>query len=278
MPTQAGSTNKLNPIKGFAKFIPVTEEELNGTLGTFVFGAKMGLIFPDGSLRITDGQTALKDLPAVNITPELLETALSVQYNHPIKVAPLSLTALIALQNQSDLTDQDLIADSDKISMTAGFGVPTGTVLPFAGAEIPTGFLLCNGAAVSKTTYSELFGVIGSIYGDSGDADTFLLPDLRDRYICGVGTNSLGTYLAEQLPNITGSMMGLDCDFNARSGAFNYASHVESLAVGYTWSGRYGTLCIPESDLLDASRSDSIYTLNGAIHPLSLTLNYIVKC
>lgn len=277
MPTQAGSTNKLNPIKGFAKFIPVTEEELNGTLGTFVFGAKMGLIFPDGSLRITDGQTALKDLPAVNITPELLETALSVQYNHPIKVAPLSLTALIALQNQSDLADQDLIADSDKISMTAGFGVPTGTVLPFAGAEIPTGFLLCNGAAVSKATYSALFGVIGSIYGDSGDADTFLLPDLRDRYICGVGTNSLGTYLAEQLPNITGL-----CPLYSYRNAFEGTGVFSESNLGPRGFSMINV--DPDNNLVadthlvaNANKANSIYKNNSTVHPASLILNTIIK-
>lgn len=277
MPTQAGSTNKLNPIKGFAKFIPVTEEELNGTLGTFVFGAKMGLIFPDGSLRITDGQTTLKDLPAVNITPELLQTALSVQYNHPIKVAPLSLTALIALQNQSDLTDQDLIADSDKISMTAGFGVPTGTVLPFAGAEIPTGFLLCNGAAVSKTTYSELFEVIGSVYGNSGNADTFLLPDLRDRYICGVGTNSLGTYLAEQLPNITGSA-GSWARNDANFSPFNTGALKDSYTRNYTQVNTAGSQDIAMTVIeLYASNSSSIYVSNATVRPRSVTLNFIIK-
>ena len=268
MPTQAGSTNKLNPIKGFAKFIPVTEEELNGTLGTFVFGAKMGLIFPDGSLRITDGQTALKDLPAVNITSELLQTALSVQYNHPIKVSPLTLTALIALQNQGTLSDQELIADSDKISMTAGFGVPTGTVLPFAGEEIPLGFLLCNGAAVSKATYSDLFKAIGSIYGDSGNEDTFLLPDLRDRYICGVGTNSLGTYLAEQLPNITHSHTVSDA----------YPVFNQTYTGGPSPAlANSNTTATRTTSNFSLSTGSSIYTNLGKVYPLSLTLNFIIK-
>ena len=272
MPTQAGSTNKLNPIKGFAKFVPVTEEELNGTLGTFVFGAKMGLIFPDGSLRITDGQTALKDLPAVNITPELLQTALSVQYNHPIKVSPLTLTALIALQNQGTLSDQELIADSDKISMTAGFGVPTGTVLPFAGEEIPLGFLLCNGAAVSKATYGDLFKVIGSIYGDSGNEDTFLLPDLRDRYICGVGTNSLGTYLAEQLPNIIGK-------FNASilADSIRYGGCVTYEVPGVGGFSSGGGVVNQPRYTINAADSNQIY--NGSvIHPRSLVFDYVIKC
>lgn len=272
MPTQAGSTNKLNPIKGFAKFIPVTEEELNGTLGTFVFGAKMGLIFPDGSLRITDGQTALKDLPAVNITSELLQTALSVQYNHPIKVSPLTLTALIALQNQGTLSDQELIADSDKISMTAGFGVPTGTVLPFAGEEIPLGFLLCNGAAVSKATYSDLFGVIGSIYGDSGDADTFLLPDLRDRYICGVGTNSLGTYLAEQLPNILGHLIEAGTP-SAHTGSVTSALYVGELGTG----GSEGSVWKFKDIYLTANRHNNIYVDSGVVRPKTLITNYTIK-
>jgi microcystin-dependent protein len=66
--------------------------------------------------------------------------------------------------------------------------VPVGTVLPFAGANPPLGYLLCDGSEKSRATYPELFAVIGYTYGDpsflSGTA-TFRMPDLRGRFMLG---------------------------------------------------------------------------------------------
>lgn len=55
----------------------------------------------------------------------------------------------------------------------------TGTVLPFAGEAAPNGWLLCYGQAISRTTYSTLFGIIGTTYGTGDGSTTFNLPDLR---------------------------------------------------------------------------------------------------
>lgn len=63
-----------------------------------------------------------------------------------------------------------------------------GEVRVFAGAEanIPEGWLPCNGAAISRTTYSRLFGVIGTAYGSGNGSTTFNLPDLRGEFIRGL--------------------------------------------------------------------------------------------
>src|SRR5687767_9072236 len=63
--------------------------------------------------------------------------------------------------------------------------MPVGTVLPFAGSSAPTGWLFASGAAVSRTTYSELFGIIGTTYGTGDGSTTFNLPDLRGRVVAG---------------------------------------------------------------------------------------------
>ena len=68
--------------------------------------------------------------------------------------------------------------------------LPTGAVLDFAGASAPTGFLLCDGSPVSRTTYSALYGVIGTTYGIGDGSTTFNLPDARGRAIVGVGQGS----------------------------------------------------------------------------------------
>ena len=67
---------------------------------------------------------------------------------------------------------------------------PTGAVLAYAGATIPAGFLLCDGRAVSRTTYAALFGVIGTTYGSGDGTTTFNLPDLRGRVPVGVDSDA----------------------------------------------------------------------------------------
>jgi microcystin-dependent protein len=65
-----------------------------------------------------------------------------------------------------------------------------GLVLPFAGSSAPTGWLFCQGQAVSRTTYSALFTVIGSTYGVGDGSTTFNLPDLKGRVAVGAGSNT----------------------------------------------------------------------------------------
>jgi len=72
--------------------------------------------------------------------------------------------------------------------------VPAGAVLPFAMNSAPTGWLVANGSAVSRTTYAALFAAIGSSgYGVGDGSTTFNLPDLRGYFVRGAGTNGDGT-------------------------------------------------------------------------------------
>lgn len=72
----------------------------------------------------------------------------------------------------------------------------SGMVIPFAGAAAPSGWLLCDGAAVSRTTYARLFTVIGTTYGAGNGTTTFNLPDARGRNIIGVGTGTFAEVVA----------------------------------------------------------------------------------
>jgi microcystin-dependent protein len=77
-------------------------------------------------------------------------------------------------------------------SLTGSLIVATGTIVPWTVSSAPTGYLECDGSAVSRTTYSVLFGVIGTTYGSGDGSSTFTLPDLKDRVIYGKsGTVSL---------------------------------------------------------------------------------------
>ena len=81
--------------------------------------------------------------------------------------------------------------------------VPTGTVLAFAGSSAPSGFLLCDGRAVSRTTYTSLFSVIGTTYGSGDGSTTFNLPDMRGRVAVGSDANSIGTLRGETAHKLT---------------------------------------------------------------------------
>lgn len=65
--------------------------------------------------------------------------------------------------------------------------VPTGRVDMFAGASTPLGYLLCNGAAISRTTFAALFTAIGTVWGAGDGTTTFNVPDLRGRAPVGAG-------------------------------------------------------------------------------------------
>lgn len=89
-----------------------------------------------------------------------------------------------------------------------------GFIKPFAGNTVPDGYLYCDGSAVSRTTYSELFAAIGTIYGAGDGSTTFNVPDLRGYFLRGDGgTNSavMGTAQEDAIRNIVGIINGTFC-------------------------------------------------------------------
>lgn len=104
--------------------------------------------------------------------------------------------------------------------------VPTGVVLPDAGATPPTGFLACDGSAVSRTTYATLFARIGTTYGVGDNSTTFNVPDLRQRFPLGKAASG------------TGSTLG---------GTGGAIDHVHSIPAHYHGMGTGATLNITSS-------------------------------
>lgn len=70
-------------------------------------------------------------------------------------------------------------------SWTTLLSVPVATVLPYAGSTAPTGYLLCNGATISKTTYAALFAITGHTYGADPGGGNFILPNLKGKIPVG---------------------------------------------------------------------------------------------
>lgn len=69
---------------------------------------------------------------------------------------------------------------------------PTGSMVMYGGSSSPTGYLLCDGSAVSRTTYSALFALLSTTYGSGDGSTTFNVPDMRGRVPVGVGTGTGG--------------------------------------------------------------------------------------
>lgn len=89
-------------------------------------------------------------------------------------------------------------------------GIPSGSVMDYAGSTAPSGWLLCAGQAVSRSTYADLFTTISTTYGAGDGSTTFNLPDLRGRV--AVGKDDMNGTAANRITSggsgITGTTLG----------------------------------------------------------------------
>lgn len=81
------------------------------------------------------------------------------------------------------------LAVTGTITVAGGDIIPAGVIWEYGGATAPTGWLLCNGAAVSRMTYAALYNIIGTAYGSGDGSTTFNVPDRRDRVGVGAGSS-----------------------------------------------------------------------------------------
>ena len=115
---------------------------------------------------------------------------------------------------------------SGNLSFSIVQGVPSGSVFCMAVATVPSGYIECNGAAVSRTTYSALFAIIGTAYGAGNGSSTFNIPDLRGEFVRGFD-NGKGTDSGRSI---------------ATSQSAQNASHNHSISVSGTTSNPTPTL------------------------------------
>ena len=120
--------------------------------------------------------------------------------------SPSSLSGNVELTLPSSVTNGAFLQTdgSGNLSFQIVAGVPTSAVFCVAVATVPTGYLECNGAAVSRTTYSALFAIIGTNYGTGNGSSTFNLPDLRGEFIRGFD-NGKGTDSGRSIASSQGS-------------------------------------------------------------------------
>ena len=151
--------------------------------------------------------------------------------------------------------------------------VPIGTVVFYLGTTIPDGYLLCNGASLSRTEFPELFAVLGTKCG-SVDSAHFTLPDTHHRFLEGTTTLSeVGSYIAAGLPNIKGSINNADGGNFVADGCFQSETTPN---IGYTIAADHTNGS--SSQTFIASRSNSTYSDSvSTVQPASLYGLYLIR-
>ena len=152
---------------------------------------------------------------------------------------------------------KDIIVDSN----------PVGTIIAVAYTGVPKGYMHCNGAAVNRTTYVNLFNKIGTTYGAGDGSTSFNLPNTVARFLeGGIGA---GTYYEAGLPNITGNISAFKSSI---SGAFVGSNNTNRYDG---WNDNEDEYAVSTS--FDASRSNSIYGASTTVQPPAMTVIYCIK-
>jgi microcystin-dependent protein len=134
--------------------------------------------------------------------------------------------------------------DFDGANLTGIEGIPTATIVPWSDSSVPSGFLECNGAAVSRSTYADLFAIVGTTYGSGDGSTTFNVPDLQDNVAVGKsGTKPIASTGGANTVTSTGNVGGSTA--NATLSTAQLASHSHDVPTGLSpgpsaqiWRGR----------------------------------------
>lgn len=202
--------------------------------------------------------------------------------------------------NKTDIVDNLTTNDATKV-LSAKQGkvlndklissVPIGTVLPYFGADsnLPATFQKCAGQTLTKASYSELFNAFLSAGMVSSSATSFVVPDLRKRYLKGSIRNDsagyIGRFLNEKLPNITGALGVSQLMWNDQN-LIDYGGAIRF--IGGDGSGIMADGGSPGIQLrkatFRASDSNSIYGVGSQtgdggqnVIPFSCIVNWIIR-
>lgn len=160
---------------------------------------------------------------------------------------------------------------------------PTGTILPYAGDTAPAGWLLCNGATISRSTYSALWSVVNTRFGSGDNSTTFHVPDFRGRFLRGRDGSAgrdpdRGSRSAMNGGGATGDLVGSVQNDEFRSHAHNYqdiffSEHGGSVPVP---SNRGSGNSDGDNSGFEITRT-SYGTGGNETRPLNANVNYIIK-
>jgi microcystin-dependent protein len=166
----------------------------------------------------------------------------------------------------------------DTLYVAVGTAPPAGAVMPFAQSSAPTGWLKCNGAAVSRTTYATLFTAIGTTYGVGDGSTTFNLPELRGEFIRGLDDGrgvdtdrALGSAQGDQNKSHTHTASSSSAGSHTHSGSTNTTgAHTHTTNLAPSQPEETGPLGVqPNTD----PSSGSISTSSAGNHSHTLSIN-----
>ena len=190
-----------------------------------------------------------------------------------------AITLPATIVENAEVTDGTITWKIRKIG--SGGGEAVGVIKAFAGnGDIPSGYLLCDGSAVSRTMFPDLFSAIGTTYGAGDGSTTFNLPDYNTAARFAQGGTVAGVEKEAGLPNIEG-------DFLTRTASSSGAWAVQNPQGAFTNNGSAGdnswAMAIESTRQnggiigFDASASNPIYGNSTTVQPNALTTRYIIK-
>lgn len=183
---------------------------------------------------------------------------------------------------------EDLMqALANRLAIAERRTVPTGALSGYAGSTAPAGWLLCQGQAVSRADYADLFDLLGTTYGAGNGSTTFNLPDLRGRAPVGLSTdaefNTLGKSGGAKTHTLSVAEMPSHGHTTDSAGDHN---HVLSLVVGANPAGTgvsfmYNNPSGGSRTTTNGAHTHSISNTGGSsahnnLQPY-LTLNFIIR-
>ena len=189
-----------------------------------------------------------------------------------------NITLQVDLQNNQVLVPSPAATANDGQAATTAwvrnFLTPTGTIIIWSAPNPPAGYLVCNGAAISRTTYAALFNGIGTTWGAGDGNTTFNVPNFTDRYPVGFGSlGAVGTLLNQGLPNISGTFFGgLASYLNYGNGAF-FRDATTTTTDNFGNGGNRGV----NNFGFYASRSNSVYGATNRVQPFSSVVCFCIK-
>ena len=164
--------------------------------------------------------------------------------------------------------------DFNGANLTGIEGIPTATIVPWSDSSIPTGFLECNGAAVSRSTYSALFAIIGATYGAGDGSSTFNVPDFQDNVPIGKSNNkALASTGGANTVTSTGNVAGSTANATLTTAQLASHSHGEVAPPGMGL-----TIGVPQGNTGQAAQNNDANTGSagsGQGHSHNMSANFV---
>ena len=206
-------TETQNTVSGVASVTGTAPVSVTGTAADPVVSVSQASTSATGIVRLaTQAETDAATEGTVVLTPGGLAAGIGNYLPQSSEVTRGAIELATAAEVQAGVnTTKAVTPDTLTQSLSAlGLAIPSGSVTAFAGSSAPSGYLLCDGSQQSRTTYADLYAVIGDTYGPGDGSTTFNLPDLRGEFVRGLDNGRgadagrvLGSFQADELKSHT---------------------------------------------------------------------------